>query len=57
MTKKRVSFEFEFEYDTEEYPEKTDNEFEMMAYGTLIENLSDLAAGEVHTVEGNHASD
>jgi hypothetical protein len=51
MTKKRVTFAFEFEYDVADHPEKDDADFEEMAFDVLRENLHDVGRGTVETID------
>lgn len=49
--RKRVTFEYVFEYDEENFDDFSDERVERMAFGTLAENIHDLGTGEVETIE------
>jgi hypothetical protein len=52
MTRKEVTFRFVFEYDTDEFPEYDDSDFESMAWDTLCQSVTDYRPqGTVETIE------
>lgn len=51
MSKKRVTFEYVFEYDEENLDEFSDEHVEKIAFQTLADNIHDLGMGEVELIE------
>jgi len=52
MTRKKVTFEFVFEYDADEYPNYDDNDYEQMSWEAFLQNLNDYRPqGTVETIE------
>lgn len=51
MVVKRVTFEYEFEYDSENFDDFSDSNIEYVAFETLTNNIHDLGHGTVELVE------
>jgi hypothetical protein len=51
MSKKRVTFHYEFEYDEENLDEFDDAHVEQIAFETLEQNIFEMPAGTVEVVE------
>ena len=51
MVKKRVTYNFVFEYDEDEVDDFSDEGVEKLAFGQLAANLTELARGNVELVE------